>query len=622
MKNSSIGSRIVKWKRPGLLLSALLSGCGMLSSASLAQAANQTANQTETQTTSPDISAKTAPDFGPNVIIFDDTMPIAQVQAKLLSLASEGQFSTNRYAVLFKPGTYNLQAPVGYYEQIAGLGESPNTVTINGFLTPNFGTTTSYFPGTNITDTFWRSLENMAINPVTNTAQNAPPNTLQWGVSQGAPLRRMQINGGLELTDSYCGNASGGFISDLVVTGNVNPCSQQQWYSRNSTFGSWAGGVWNMVFSGVEGAPPQSYPTPPYTVLATTPVSREKPFLYVDIKGRYNVFAPGIRKNSTGTSWAAGSSPGRSLPISRFFIAQPTTPVRDINAALRSGKNLILTPGIYPLNEPIRVTEPDTIVLGLGYATLVPQAGGAALTVADVAGVQVAGLVIDAGLITSPVLMQIGSGPEALGRKVPYVAANPVSVSDVFFRIGGATPGSAINSLVVNSDYVILDDIWAWRADHGAGVGWTDNTAQHGLVVNGDHVTALGLAVEHYQKEQVVWNGNDGETIFFQSELPYDPPSQSAWMDGNANGYPAYVVTKNVTTHKAYGLGIYSFFNLGINIIEDNAMIVPNAPGISINDVGTVFLNGSGSITHVIDNTGNSASSSDADKLQPVVVYH
>ena len=601
---------IVKWKRPGLLLSIVLAGCGMMSSPATAQ------------TASPNVSAKAAPDLGPNVIIFDDTMPIAQVQAKLLSLANEGQFSTNRYAVLFKPGTYNVQAPVGYYEQIAGLGESPNTVTINGFLTPNFGTTTSYFPGTNITDTFWRSLENMAINPVTNTAQNAPPNTLQWGVSQGAPLRRMQINGGLELTDSYCGNASGGFISDLVVTGNVNPCSQQQWYSRNSTYGSWAGGVWNMVFSGVQGAPAPSYPSPPETVLATTPVSREKPFLYVDIKGRYNVFAPALRRNSTGTSWAAGSSPGRSLPISRFFIAQPSTPIREINAALRSGKNLILTPGIYPLNEPIRVTEPDTIVLGLGYATLVPQTGGAALTVADVNGVEIAGLVIDAGLITSPVLMQIGSGEEALGRKVPYVVGNPVSVSDVFFRIGGATPGSAINSLIVNSDYVILDDIWAWRADHGAGAGWTDNTAQHGLVVNGDHVTALGLAVEHYQKAQVVWNGNDGETIFFQSELPYDPPSQSAWMDGNANGYPAYVVSKNVTTHKAYGLGIYSFFNLGIDIVEDNAVIVPNAPGISINDVGTVFLNGSGSITHVIDNTGNSASSSDPDSLQPVVVYH
>jgi Pectate lyase superfamily protein len=204
------------------------------------------------------------PDFGPNVHIFTPSTPADQIQSTLTSLANEDQFSTNRYAVFFMPGSYSIQAPVGYYESIAGLGETPNAVTIDGFLTPNFGVPvfgTSTWPDANITDTFWRSMENMTIDALTNTVQDAPPNTLQWGVSQGAPLRRMQINGSLELTDSFCGNASGGFISDTVVTGSVNPCSQQQWYTRNSTLGSWSGGVWNMVFSGVEGAPVQSYPS-------------------------------------------------------------------------------------------------------------------------------------------------------------------------------------------------------------------------------------------------------------------------------------------------------------------------------------------------------------------------
>ena len=167
---------------------------------------------------------------------------------------------------------------------------------------------------------------------------------------------------------------------------------------------------------------------------------------------------------------------------------------------------------------------------------------------------------------------------------------------------------------------MILDDIWAWRADHGAGVGWTLNTADHGVVVNGDRVVATGLAVEHYQKEQVLWNGNGGETIFYQSELPYDPPSQAAWMDGKANGYPSYVVSKSVNAHQAFGLGIYSFFNQGINIVEDNAMTVP-AAGTTVNDIGTIFLNGSGQITHVINNTGTAANSSDADQLQSVTKY-
>jgi hypothetical protein len=572
--------------------------------------------------------AQTAiPDFGPNVHIFTPSTPADQVLSTLTSLSNEDQFSTNRYAVFFMPGSYSIQAPVGYYESIAGLGETPSAVTIDGFLTPNFGPAvwgTNSWPGANITDTFWRSMENMTIDALTNTAQNAAPNTLQWGVSQGAPLRRMQINGSLELTNSYCGNASGGFISDTVVTGSVNPCSQQQWYTRNSTLGSWSGGVWNMVFSGVQGAPVQSYPNPPETVLATTPVSREKPFLYVDKSGNFNVFSPSVQRTSTGTTWATGSTPGRSLPISRFFIAKPSMSAAEINLALLLGKNLILTPGIYHLNQPIRVLYPDTVVLGLGYATLVPQTGQEAITVADVGGVQIAGLIIDAGPVNSPVLFKMGT--TLLSSLFPWLgpishASDPSSVSDVFLRVGGATAGSTTTSFEVNSSDVILDDIWAWRADHGAGIGWTTNTASHGLVVNGDRVTALGLAVEHFQQEQVLWNGQHGQTIFFQSELPYDPPSQSAWMDGSANGYPAYVVSNGVTTHQAWGLGIYSYFDQGINILEDNAMTVPIRSGVQIHDAGTVWLNGSGQITSVINNTGAPVNSSFADQLSPVITY-
>ena len=558
--------------------------------------------------------------FGPNVYVVDPTMSSAQITATLTSLSAEDQFSANRHAILFKPGTYSIEAPVGYYEQIAGLGESPSSVTINGFLTPNFGTPvygTPTWPQANLTDTFWRSLENMTINPTTNSLQNAPPNTLQWGVSQGAPLRRLQINGGLELTNSYCGNASGGFMSDLVVTGNVNPCSQQQWYTRNSSLGSWKGGVWNMVFSGVMGAPPQSYPNPPETVVATTPVSREKPFLYLDVKGNYNVFAPAAQRNTSGTTWQNGQTPGRSIPIRKFFIVQPSTPEAEINLALAEGKYILFTPGVYPLATPIRITNPNTVILGLGYATLQPQGGTEAITVADVDGVQVAGLIIDAGPVNSNVLVRVGTrqGDDTSHR------SNPTSLQDLTLRIAGATPGLATTAIEINSNDVLLDNIWAWRADHGNGVGWTVNTSAHGLVVNGNRVIATGLAVEHFQQQQVLWNGNAGETVFYQSELPYDPPSQAAWMDAKAFGYPSYVVANSVSTHTAYGLGIYSFFNGGINIVEDNAMTVPVGNGIAIHDAGTVWLNGSGQITHVINGDGAAVNSSFADKLSPVVTY-
>ena len=134
--------------------------------------------------------------------------------------------------------------------------------------------------------------------------------------------------------------------------------------------------------------------------------------------------------------------------------------------------------------------------------------------------------------------------------------ADPTSLHDVFFRVGGAAAGKATTSLVVNSDDVILDDIWAWRADHGSGVGWTVNTGDTGVVVNGDDVTAYGLFVEHFQRYEAVWNGEGGKTIFFQNEMPYDPPNQAAWMNGSSRGYAAYEVAPGVTEVLAYGTAV------------------------------------------------------------------
>ena len=546
------------------------------------------------------------PDFGPNVIIIDPSTPSATINATLSSLAAldvNSQFITSRYAVLFKPGAYSVQAPIGYYESIAGLGKNPSAVTINGFITPNFG---SVPENQNLTETFWRSMENMTFNVDTDTTQNAPPNTLQWGVSQGTSLRRLAINGSLELGDSGSGYSSGGFIADTEVTGPVSSSTQQQWFTRNSVLGGWSGSNWNMVFAGVEGAPFSNYPANAFTVLPTTPVSREKPFLYIGEDGRYRVFVPFKESNSAGVDWHSRRDHGCSIPISQFFIAQPGNTLAEINRALSEGKNLILTPGIYQFSGSIRITRPDTIVLGLGYATLVPQTGTPAITVADVDGVRVAGLVIDAGPVNSPVLVQLGD-PQSSRRSHQW---NPTSLNDVFFRIGGATPGLATTTLEVDSDDVILDNIWAWRADHGNGVGWTDNVADHGLVVNSDYVTALGLAVEHYEQNQVVWNGEHGQTIFYQSELPYDVPSQSAWMQGSANGYSSYAVSDWVKDHHAYGLGVYSFFDQGVDIVEDSAITVPDAVDVSVTHAVSVFIAGSGSITHVVNDAGGSVGGS------------
>ncbi len=536
--------------------------------------------------------------FGPNVYVFNTGDSVSSINTTLATLAGNTQFSTNRYAVFFEPGTYTgVESQVGFYESVAGLGEEPTATAIaNGYLTVN--TTDS---NGNLTTNFWRSLENIAITAPTG-------DTLQWGVSQGADFRRVSVNGGLELTNTNCGEASGGFIADSEITGAVNACSQQQWYTRNSSVASFTGNVWNFVFSGVSGAPAQSNPfgTGPnsYTTLATTPAVREKPFLYMDSGGNYWVFSPSLRTNSSGADWSNGGlGAGASLAIGTFLIATPSTSLATINSALASGENLILTPGIYQYSGAINVTNANTVVLGLGYADLVPQTGTAAITVADVGGVQLAGFLIDAGPVNSPVLLQVG----VKGGSRASHASNPTSISDVHFRIGGATAGTCTVATEVDSDNVIIDNMWSWRADHGTDAAWTGNVAMNGLVVNGDNVTALGLAVEHYEAEQVVWNGEGGETIFYQSEMPYDVPSQSAWMNGSVDGYASYNVAPTVATHTAYGLGVYSFFEEGVDIIANSGIAAPVADGVTFHDAVTVFLAGSGQITHTLASDNDSA---------------
>lgn len=352
--------------------------------------------------------------------------------------------------------------------------------------------------------------------------------------------------------------------------------------------------------------PAQSFPDPPYTTLPATPVSREKPFLYVDATGRYRVFLPAVRHDSAGATWSAGHTPGSSIPIEQFFIAQPSDSVRTINKALAQGKHLLLTPGIYRLTGTIKVKWAGTVVLGLGFATLTPVGGAVAMRVDDVRGVRIAGLLFDAGETESRSLLEIGTGH---GRRSDPL--DPTSVQDVFFRIGGAGPGRTGTALVVNSDHVLLDHVWAWRADHGSGVGWTVNTAESGVVVNGDHVLATGLFVEHFQKYNVVWNGDHGRTIMFQNELPYDPPNQAAYRHHGVDGYPAYKVGDPVRHHEAWGLGSYCFFNVDPTIHVSHSFEAPVRKDVRFHDLLTVSLNGAGVIDHVINDHGDAAQGTD-----------
>ncbi|MET8178334.1 coagulation factor 5/8 type domain-containing protein [Streptomyces sp. NPDC005336] len=542
-------------------------------------------------------------DLGPNVLVFDPSTP--GIQAKLDQVFKQqesAQFGTGRYALLFKPGTYHgLNAQLGFYTCIAGLGLSPDDTTINGDVTVDAG----WFNG-NATQNFWRSAENLALVPVNGTNR--------WAVAQAAPFRRMHVKGGLNLSPDGYGWASGGYIADSRIDGTVGPYSQQQWYTRDSSVGGWLNAVWNMVFSGVEGAPAQSFPDPPYTTLATTPVSREKPFLYLD-GGNYKVFLPEKRTNARGTTWGSGTPRGTSVPLTQFYVAKPGVTAATLNAALDQGLHLLLTPGVYHLDRAVEVKRAGTVVLGLGYATLVPDNGVTAMKVADVDGVRLAGFLIDAGPVNSPTLLEVG--PQ--GASADH-SASPTTVQDVFIRIGGAGPGKATTSMVVNSRHTIIDHTWVWRADHGDGVGWDTNRADYGIRVNGADVLATGLFVEHFNKYDVQWYGQRGRTIFFQNEKAYDAPNQAAIQNGSIKGYAAYKVADSVTAHEGWGLGSYCYYKDDPTIRQDHGFAVPNTAGVKFHNLLVVSLGGKGQYEHVINTTG-AATSGDTTKPSTVVSY-
>ncbi|SDC34666.1 F5/8 type C domain-containing protein [Sanguibacter gelidistatuariae] len=530
-------------------------------------------------------------DLGPNVHVFTPSTPTATIQASLdeaFTAQEENQFGPRRDQFLFAPGTYDVNANIGFNTSISGLGRNPDDVTIRGGIWVDAG----WFDG-NATQNFWRSAENMAIEPLGGEAR--------WAVSQAAPFRRMHVKGSLNLAPSSYGWASGGFIADSVVDGTVGSYSQQQWFTRDSTLGKWEGSVWNMVFSGVNGSPVPNFPNPSHTVLPTTPVIAEKPYLYLD-GSNYAVFVPSVRTNARGTTWAGGSTPGTSIPISQFYVAKPGVTGDTINQALAQGLNLLFTPGVYHLDKTINVTRANTVVLGLGYATIVPEGGVTAMKVADVGGVKIAALLFDAGTTKSPFLLQVGTP----GSHISH-AANPTSIHDVFARVGGAVAGKVDTAIQINSDDTIVDHIWSWRGDHGAGIGWDVNTSDYGFVVNGDRVSAYGLFVEHFQKYNTLWNGNGGRTVFYQNELPYDVPSQAAYQNGSTRGYAAYKVADTVTSHEAWGLGAYTYFSTDPTIVLDNGFEVPITPGVRMHNLLTVSLGGNGTVQHVINGTGGPA---------------
>jgi len=250
------------------------------------------------------------------------------------------------------------------------------------------------------------------------------------------------------------------------------------------------------------------------------------------------------------------------------------------------------------------VTNPSQVVLGLGFATLVaPSNGDPCVAVSPSAtNARIAGLLLEAG-------------PHATTSMLVVDGAGAV-LTDVFVRVGGPTTGvgPVDTMMTVNSDDVVVDNTWLWRADHYLNpdpegpdllVKNGDNAVTNGFVVNGDGVRAYGLAVEHTIEDNVLWNGEDGVTVFFQAEIMYD-------FEGKDWGHSCYKIDGAVNRHEASGVGCYSFFR-----DDDEAFATSGFDtggngvkkgGVEFHNAVSVKLNGGGGILNVIDSDGESVS--------------
>ena len=568
--------------------------------------------------------------FGDHTIIFspsDDTAKIDELIETLFhkqnDASTDAQFNGEQWQIYFKPGDYTNTAcmNLGFYTSFNGLGKTPYDVKLNNIAIPD------YLGGNNATCNFWRSAENLSIINTGNAQGNAQYGSwrgdwFNWAVAQAAPLRRVYSERPVAYDWNY-GWASGGYVADSYLVGKdvegngAGTWSGQQFYTRNTRIeGNAFGTTLNNFFQGVEAPnlpneagvaagtsralmkgngysnwkiPGENGAQQVFTNVETTPKIAEKPFLYLDDNKEYQVFVPSLRKDTKGISWSRDNmGEGTSLPLSTFYVAKPSDTAAVINEQLAAGKNIYFTPGTYHVEVPIRVNRKDTVLLGTGMASIIPDNDESAMEIADVDGVRIAGLIFDAGEYSKDLLI--------VGEKGSHNdhSDNPIILQDLFFRVGGTTNKltKADDALEINADDTIGDHFWIWRADHGAGVKWYGNVSKHGLIVNGNDVTCYALFNEHFQEYHTLWNGDNGATYFYQNETCYDPISQEAWMshDGTVNGYASYKVADNVENHYAVGLGVYNVFiftgptydSSEVQIALDNAIEVPDKDGVLI----------------------------------------
>ena len=583
--------------------------------------------------------------FGANVTIFDPSMSVASINAALTATPPAGG---GKRQFFFLPGTYGdssvtpatattnnvIQAEVAPGTVVAGLGTSPCDVVINGALSINDG-------GLAIRDS---QMSNVTINPIQS---GVPAGGMLWYTSQTATLRRVNILGNLYVspvtqTPGSCENpcnpvtqgfqinlipgvANGFAITNSVITGKVingnglnTPDTEgnggnSDIYFQQDDIGGYSGFGSDMVFTGTLGAPSDNFgpgSVSPYeapgdiTNVTFTPTVREAPFVYYD-GSQFEIFRPSAQFNVRGPNWATDSTQGDSLPLSSFYIA--TTAAADnaetMNAALAAGKNLLVGPGTYDLDEPITIFAPDTVMMGLGDPILEAD-DSATIVVTDSAGGTVLSRFNADGRPFDPNDMGpfadnqivIGQTPHGSGSE-----SDPTTLSDVS-SVSGAT-----NDILINQDHTILNQ-GEYQTNNNSGDGytttnWTATSGNTGAIVNGDDATWQGIWLEHFKQTEISWNGEYGNVTFLQNErpltVPFDTPGEigvqpHVWMmNANFDGYPSLAVAQGVSHFTLNGFQSWSRLGNGCDCNVTSVITTPVTPGVTFHALFTGEILGS-----------------------------
>lgn len=532
------------------------------------------------------------------------------------TFTSDHHFSNRRHAVLFAPGSYNYSFQVGYYTQVAGLGRSADDVKFVSGTGPFVTALNQHLhaDGTCL-DTFWRSAENFFVQ-----------GSMTWAVSQASPLRRVHIGGDLVLHDRAA-YASGGHLANARIDGHLYAGGQQQYFVKNVELtGGASGGAWSMVYVGCTGMVPSASPgsgtSASITVVDTPHVRQEKPYIALKEDGiAFELRIPTVlRTDSDLVGPLLEGTQDQVIDFSRVRLVQPTDATEDIQAALDNGKDVVLSPGIYELKEPLKLSKSNQVLLGMGLATLVgPPHGPCVQIQAGTTGCILAGIMLEASKSSedkdNKILLEVGEA----GSMDPGNHKSPVALFDIYCRVGGSSHENreaiAVDTMArIHSGHVIGENLWLWRADHAqlgddspnyphiSPIFWQTEQHQYrvetGLEVFGDDVTMFGLAVEHANGHQTVWSGNRGLVYFYQCEFPYGVDCEFA-----SSGFRGYLVKETVKEHTVFAPGIYSNFR-NENVVVPTAIEHPERPGVVCVNPFTVKLDNQGAIASVTNGKG------------------